>query len=68
MFKLNPTGKMLEPGYNLQAEKILGKVKMLDEALKDLDIDIEALIPQEAEVPGEEVAASKKKIEEMNAL
>lgn len=59
---------MLEPGYNLQAEKILGKVKMLDEALKDLDIDIEALIPQEAEVPGEEVAASKKKIEEMNAL
>ncbi|XP_014363672.2 adenylate kinase 7 [Papilio machaon] len=68
LFKLNPTGKMLEPGYNLQAEKILGKVKMLDEALKDLDINIEALIPQDADVPGEEATASKKKIEEMNAL
>ncbi|XP_050682213.1 adenylate kinase 7-like isoform X2 [Leptidea sinapis] len=50
LFKLNPTGKMLEPGYNLQAEKLLGKIKILDDALKDLDIKIDPLLPPECEV------------------
>ncbi|CAG9785120.1 unnamed protein product [Diatraea saccharalis] len=49
LFKMNPSGKMLEPGYNLQAEKILGKIKILDDALKDLDIKIDPLLPPEAE-------------------
>ncbi|CAB3242899.1 unnamed protein product [Arctia plantaginis] len=43
LFKLNPSGKMLEPGYNLQAEKLLGKIKILDDAIKNLDIKIEPL-------------------------
>ncbi|XP_063361039.1 adenylate kinase 7-like [Cydia amplana] len=51
LFKQNPTGKMLEPGYNLQAEKILGKIKILDDALQDLDVQIEPLAPPEAELP-----------------
>ncbi|XP_063532163.1 adenylate kinase 7-like [Cydia strobilella] len=51
LFKQNPTGKMLEPGYNLQAEKILGKIKILDDALQDLDVKIEPLAPPEAELP-----------------
>ncbi|XP_075970522.1 uncharacterized protein LOC142972945 [Anticarsia gemmatalis] len=46
LFKLNPSGKMLEPGYNLQAEKLLGKIKILDEAIKDLDIQIEPLLSE----------------------
>lgn len=50
LFKLNSTGKMLEPGYNLQAENLLGKIKILDDALKDLDIIIEPLITPECEI------------------
>ncbi|XP_035458161.2 adenylate kinase 7 isoform X2 [Spodoptera frugiperda] len=50
LFKLNSTGKMLEPGYNLQAEYLLGKIKILDDALKDLDIIIEPLITPECEI------------------
>lgn len=45
LFKFNASGKMLEPGYNLQAEKLLGKIKILDDAIKDLDIQIEPLLP-----------------------
>ncbi|GBP44396.1 Adenylate kinase 7 [Eumeta japonica] len=48
LFKKNPTGKMLEPGYNLQAERLLGKIKILDDALLDLDINIDPLAPPEA--------------------
>ncbi|RVE46311.1 hypothetical protein evm_009030 [Chilo suppressalis] len=64
LFKMNPSGKMLEPGYNLQAEKLLGKIKILDDALKDLDIKIEPLLPQEKEEP----ESSKKNITVMSAL
>ncbi|CAG9560394.1 unnamed protein product [Danaus chrysippus] len=64
LFKLNPSGKMLEPGYNLQAEKLLGKIKILDEALKDLDIHIEPLMPPE----DDEESTSKKGINIMSAL
>lgn len=62
---MNPSGKMLEPGYNLQAEKLLGKIKILDDALKDLDIKIDPLVPPEAEV-GE--SSSKKNINSMSAF
>ncbi|XP_063839606.1 adenylate kinase 7-like [Ostrinia nubilalis] len=65
LFKMNPSGKMLEPGYNLQAEKLLGKIKILDDALKDLDIKIDPLIPPEAEV-GE--SGDKKNISSMSAF
>ncbi|KAJ2946944.1 hypothetical protein O0L34_g16290 [Tuta absoluta] len=54
LFKLNPTGKMLEPGFNLQAELLLGRVKIVDEALKDLDIQIEPLLPPELEFKNKE--------------
>ncbi|XP_059062153.1 adenylate kinase 7-like isoform X2 [Achroia grisella] len=66
LFKLNPSGKMLEPGYNLQAEKLLGKIKVLDDALKDLDIKMDPLLPPEADV--DETYISKKNINKMNAL
>ncbi|XP_045513960.1 adenylate kinase 7-like isoform X1 [Pieris brassicae] len=64
LFKLNPTGKMLEPGYNLQAEKLLGKIKILDDALKDLDINIDPLLPPEAAVDD----TKTKNINSMSAL
>ncbi|CAH2088359.1 unnamed protein product [Euphydryas editha] len=64
LFKLNPTGKMLEPGYNLQAEKLLGKIKILDDALKDLDIKIEPLLPPEVDYEPK----PKKNIHSMSAL
>lgn len=63
---MNPTGKMLEPGYNLQAERLLGKIKILDDALKDLDIKIDPLMP--ADVCYEEPSDSKKDINRMSAL
>ncbi|KAL4703485.1 hypothetical protein ACJJTC_014355 [Scirpophaga incertulas] len=66
LFKLNPTGKMLEPGFNLQAEKLLGRIKILDDALKDLDIKIDPLGTAEAEISKAE--SSKKKICLMSAL
>ncbi|XP_030023448.2 adenylate kinase 7 [Manduca sexta] len=66
LFKLNPSGKMLEPGYNLQAEKILGKIKILDAALKDLDIKIEPFMPLTADPKGP--SSSKKNLESMSAL
>ncbi|XP_034824612.2 uncharacterized protein yrt [Maniola hyperantus] len=65
LFKLNPSGKMLEPGYNLQAEKLLGKIKILDDALKDLDIKIDPLIPRDVEFGD---LPSKKNINPMSAL
>lgn len=55
---------MLEPGYNLQAEMLLGKIKILDDALKDLDIKIDPLIPSEADV----ASVSKRNINSMDAL
>ncbi|KAJ0179940.1 hypothetical protein K1T71_004531 [Dendrolimus kikuchii] len=64
LFKLNPNGKMLEPGYNLQAEMLMGKIKILDDALKDLDIKIDPLIPPEADIP----SVSKRNFDSMNAL
>ncbi|XP_038210514.1 adenylate kinase 7-like [Zerene cesonia] len=64
LFKLNPTGKMLEPGYNLKAEMLLGKIKILDDALKELDIKIDPLLPPEAAVE----ETSKKRINSMSAL
>ncbi|XP_072940492.1 uncharacterized protein Dpy-30L2 [Epargyreus clarus] len=66
LFKLNPSGKMLEPGYNLQAEKLLGKIKILDDALKDLDIKIDPLLPPEADV--EEPPSPRKHIKSMSGL
>ncbi|CAH2236994.1 jg9487 [Pararge aegeria aegeria] len=66
LFKLNPSGKMLEPGYNLQAEKLLGKIKILDDALKDLDIKIDPLLPRDVEFG--DSSTSKKKFNEMSAL
>ncbi|XP_052753558.1 adenylate kinase 7-like [Galleria mellonella] len=66
LFKLNPSGKMLEPGYNLQAERLLGKIKIVDDALKELDIKIDPLLPPEAGV--DEVYNSKKNINRMSAL
>ncbi|CAH2075250.1 unnamed protein product, partial [Iphiclides podalirius] len=62
LFKLNPTGKMLEPGYNLKAEKLLGKIKMLDEAWKDLDIKIEPLLPPDDDFDADGASTSKKKL------
>lgn len=64
LFKLNPNGKMLEPGYNLQAEQMLGRIKILDEALKNLDIKIDPLLPPEAEIDEEK----KHVINPMSAL
>lgn len=64
MFKLNPNGKMLEPGYNLQAERMLGRIKILDDALKNLEIKIEPLMPQDAEIEEEK----KHEINPMSAL
>lgn len=57
---------MLEPGYNLQAEKLLGKIKILDDALKDLDIKIDPLLPCNVEFG--DPTTSKKKINQMSAL
>ncbi|CAG5040039.1 unnamed protein product [Parnassius apollo] len=68
LFKLNPTGKMLEPGYNLKAEKILGKIKILDDALKDLDIKIDPLMPPELEIDANEASTSKRNINSMSAF
>lgn len=56
---------MLEPGYNFQAEKLLGKIKILDDALKDLDIVIEPLMSPEAK--GDD-GPSKHQIMSMSAL
>ncbi|XP_026328689.1 adenylate kinase 7-like [Hyposmocoma kahamanoa] len=64
LFKLNPNGKMLEPGFNLQAEKMLGRIKLLDDALKNLEIKIDPLIPSDAEVEEEK----KHVINPMSAL
>lgn len=63
---MNPSGKMLEPGYNLQAERLLGKIKILDDALIDLDIKIDPLIPPEAADVRE--SADKKNMSSMSAL
>ncbi|XP_068630658.1 adenylate kinase 7-like [Battus philenor] len=68
LFKLNPTGKMLEPGYNLKAERIMGKIKILDEALKDLNINIEPLLPADVDVNVGEATTSKKEVNRMSAL
>lgn len=57
---------MLEPGYNLQAERLLGKIKILDDALQDLDIKIDPLIPPEVEI--DEAATPKHKINSMSAF
>lgn len=57
---------MLEPGYNLQAERLLGKIKILDDALKDLDIKIDPLIAPEVEI--DEATTSKRKINSMSAF
>lgn len=64
LFKLNPNGKMLEPGFNLQAEKMLGRIKLLDDALKNLEIKIDPLMPPDAEIEGEK----KHVINPMSAL
>lgn len=40
---------MLEPGYNLQAELLFGKLKLLDDTLKDLNINIDPLVPANVE-------------------
>lgn len=64
---MNPSGKMLEPGYNLQAEKLLGKIKILDDALKDLDIKIDPLIPAEADM-GESLDKKKSAKRSMSAM
>ncbi|XP_028032525.1 adenylate kinase 7-like [Bombyx mandarina] len=66
LFKQNPTGKMLEPGYNLQAEKLLGKIKILDDAIRDLNIQLEPLLPDDAKA--DEESTSKKKIYSMTAF
>lgn len=55
---------MLEPGYNLKAEMLLGRIKILDDALKDLDIQIDPLLPPEAI----EENKDKKSINQMSAL
>lgn len=52
MFKLNPTGKMLDPGYNMQAELLMGKIKILDDALKEINITTEPLVDPEADIHG----------------
>lgn len=41
---------MLEPGYNLQAEKLMGKIKILDDALQELDLQIEPLVTPECDI------------------
>lgn len=64
MFKLNPNGKMLEPGFNLQAERMLGRIKLLDDALQNLEIKVDPLMPPEAEVKEKE----KHVIHPMSAL
>lgn len=55
---------MLEPGYNLQAEKMLGRIKLLDDALKNLEIKIDPLMPPEVEIEDEK----KHVIDPMSAL
>lgn len=57
---------MLEPGYNLQAEKLLGKIKILDDALSDLDIRIDPLIEDEVDI--ENALPPKRKINPMSAM
>lgn len=57
---------MLEPGYNLQGERLLGKIKILDEALKDLDIKIDPLMPEDVEI--EDTETTKKNILSMSAM
>lgn len=49
---------MLEPGYNLQAEMLLNKIKIFDDELKDLDVKIDLLLPSEIEI--EQTCISKK--------
>lgn len=52
---------MLEPGYNLQAEKLLGKIKILDDAIKNLDIKIEPLyVEAEDDLQSNSAAIAKK--------
>lgn len=53
---------MLEPGYNLQAEKLLGKIKILDDAIKNLDIKIEPLYVEAEDDPQSNSAAIAKKL------
>ncbi|XP_041976402.1 adenylate kinase 7-like isoform X2 [Aricia agestis] len=65
LFKMNPTGKMLEPGFNLQAEMLLKKIKMLDDSMKDLDIKIDPLLPPDVDAGGPTI---KKKIDNMFSL
>ncbi|KAJ8732098.1 hypothetical protein PYW08_014828 [Mythimna loreyi] len=65
LFKLNPTGKMLEPGYNFQAENLLGKIKILDDALQDLEIVIEPLVTPECDISGPDAS---RKMTVMSAL
>lgn len=57
---------MLEPGYNLQAEILLGKIKILDDAIKDLDLKIDPLIPPEVEI--DQATTPKRKINSMSAF
>lgn len=56
---------MLEPGYNLQAEKLMGKIKILDEALKELDIQIDPLVTSDCEF---EAASTTIKINPMSSF
>lgn len=56
---------MLEPGYNFQAEMLLGKIKILDDALQDLEIVIEPLIDSESDISSPEPS---HKINPMKAL
>ncbi|KAG7299423.1 hypothetical protein JYU34_016376 [Plutella xylostella] len=49
LFKLNPSGKMLEPGFNLQAEKLMGKIKLLDDTIENLQIKIDPFLPEEVQ-------------------
>lgn len=55
---------MLEPGYNLQGERLMGKIKILDAALETLDIKVDPLVPKEMEA--ENVDEVKKRILSMS--
>lgn len=56
---------MLEPGYNFQAENLLGKIKILDDALQDLEIVIEPLINSQGDIGNPEPS---RKTNYMSAL
>lgn len=43
---------MLDPGYNMQAELLMGKIKILDDALKEINITTEPLVDPEADIHG----------------